>query len=77
MSWTTYEGKLEPTNRWEEASKNFSEERVQKFLFDVLSSLKKDGEIGKDNYGTIWIKGSGAWIRIDPQGIIELGEPAA
>jgi hypothetical protein len=78
MAQTFYEGNLQSTRRQWAAYDKFSAPLVQTVLFEILKDLSEgNGSLSRDDAGEVWVHGSGCWIRINPDGTVEIGEPAA
>ena len=83
MANTFYEGKLEPTGRWPEALESLRSPLANgqtpfNFLAEAIRGLSSGKSISEiDESGDLWISADGFWVRISPDGILEIGEPAA
>jgi len=72
MAQTIFEGQLVSIKRHPEANPNFAANEVWEPLIAILGSAvtKKDDD-------ELWICGNDAWLRINRNGTIEIGQPAA
>lgn len=77
MSMTIYEGKLSSTGLRPEAETDFADKKVQDYLYHALKELADNkAEVTRLKNREIWIHCDDLWIRINPDGVIELGYPA-
>ncbi len=79
MATTFYEGKLESTKHWPEATDDFNAPICAgKTAFDLLCEALVALEKGEAKTSTtgdwFWIQPHNYWIRITKEGVIEIGE---
>lgn len=79
MAMSKFEGKLQSTDRWPEADKEFRSSHYE-ILATKLAELASGKVQLKEFDNQIFIGSSeevGFWVRFDRDGVIEIGEPAA